>query len=137
MIISRTRALEHLPLEQALVRISAYQHTGAEALMFPELPNGRRDIDAIRTVSNLPIFVLRMPAELIKDTEYLVAQGVRIRYLGQSPYTMAVQAIYDGLANLKAGGDPVELESRQASIQLLREVDRSAEFESWQRQYSA
>jgi carboxyvinyl-carboxyphosphonate phosphorylmutase len=137
VIVARTRALEHLSLEQALVRISAYQHTGAEALMFPELPNGRRDIDAIRTVSNLPIFVLRMPAELIKDTEYLVAQGVRIRYLGQSPYTMAVQAIYDGLANLKAGGDPVELKSRQASIQLLREVDRSAEFESWQRQYCA
>ena len=50
---------------------------------------------------------------------------------------MAVQAIYDGLANLKAGGDPVALQSRQASTQLLREVDRSAEFENWQRQYSA
>jgi hypothetical protein len=62
-------------------------------------------------------------------------QGVKIRYLGQSPYTMAVQAIYDGLANLKAGGDPVSLKSRQASIELLREVDRSAEFERWQRQY--
>ena len=137
MIIARTRALEHLPLEQSLSRIAAYHHSGAEALMFPELPNGRSDIEAIRTVSTLPIFVLRMPTELIKETEYLIAQGVRIRYLGQSPYTMAVQAIYDGLANLKAGGDPVELKSRQASTQLLREVDRSVEFESWQRQYSA
>jgi carboxyvinyl-carboxyphosphonate phosphorylmutase len=137
VIVARTRALEHLSLEQALVRISAYHHSGAEALMFPELPNGRSDIEAIRTVSTLPIFVLRMPAELIKDTEYLVTQGVRIRYLGQSPYTMAVQAIYDGLANLKAGGDPLALKARQASTQLLREVDRSAEFESWQRQYSA
>jgi hypothetical protein len=50
---------------------------------------------------------------------------------------MAVQAIYDGLANLKVGGDPLALKSRQASQQLLREVDRSAEFESWQRQYIA
>jgi len=137
MIIARTRALEHLSLEQALSRVAAYQHSGAEALMFPELPTGRRDIEAIRTVSNLPIFVLRMPAELSQDIDYLNAQGVRIRYLGQSPYTMAVQAIYDGLANLKAGGDPLALKARQASIQLLREVDRSAEFESWQRQYTA
>ena len=135
VIVARTRALEHLSLEQALVRISAYHHSGAEALMFPELPNGRSDIEAIRTASNLPLFVLRMPAELAADTKYLRAQGVKIRYLGQSPYTMAVQAIYDGLANLKAGGDPLALKSRQASAQLLREVDRSAEFESWQRQY--
>jgi len=135
MIIARTRALEHLSLEQALIRIAAYQHSGAEALMFPELPSGRRDIEAIRTVSKLPLFVLRMPAELAADTNYLEMQGVKIRYLGQSPYTMAVQAIYDGLANLKAGGDPVSLKSRQASIELLREVDRSAEFERWQRQY--
>jgi carboxyvinyl-carboxyphosphonate phosphorylmutase len=135
VIVARTRALEHLPLEQALIRIAAYQHSGAEALMFPELPNGRRDIEAIRTVSKLPLFVLRMPAELAADTNYLEMQGVKIRYLGQSPYTMAVQAIYDGLANLKAGGDPVSLKSRQASIELLREVDRSAEFERWQRQY--
>ncbi|MEI8399246.1 MAG: isocitrate lyase/phosphoenolpyruvate mutase family protein [Alcaligenaceae bacterium] len=137
VIVARTRALEHLSLEQALVRISAYHHSGAEALMFPELPNGRSDIEAIRTVSNLPLFVLRMSAELAADTKYLTAQGVKIRYLGQSPYTMAVQAIYDGLANLKAGGDPLALKSRQASTQLLREVDRSAEFESWQRQYMA
>ena len=137
MSIARTRALEHLPRGQALHRIAAYQHSGAEALMFPELPDGRGDIEAIRTVSTLPIFVLRMPSELIQDTEYLIAQGVRIRYLGQSPYTMAVQAIYDGLANLKAGGDPLALKSRQASTQLLREVDRSAEFENWQHQYIA
>jgi carboxyvinyl-carboxyphosphonate phosphorylmutase len=137
MIIARTRALEHLPREQALHRIAAYQHSGAEALMFPELPNGRGDIEAIRTVSTLPIFVLRMPSELIQDNEYLIAQRVRVRYLGQSPYTMAVQAIYDGLANLKAGGDPLALKSRQASTQLLREVDRSAEFENWQHQYVA
>jgi len=137
MIIARTRALEHLPREQALHRIAAYQHSGAEALMFPELPNGRGDIEAIRKVSTLPIFVLRMPSELIQDNEYLIAQRVRVRYLGQSPYTMAVQAIYDGLANLKAGGDPLALKSRQASTQLLREVDRSAEFENWQHQYVA
>jgi carboxyvinyl-carboxyphosphonate phosphorylmutase len=137
MIIARTRALEHLPREQALHRIAAYQHSGAEALMFPELPNGRGDIEAIRKVSTLPIFVLRMPSELIQDNEYLIAQRVRVRYLGQSPYTMAVQAIYDGLANLKAGGDPLALKSRQASTQLLREVDRSAEFENWQHQYIA
>jgi len=135
LIVARSRVLEHLPLDQALTRISAYSRTGAEALMFPELPNGRRDVEAIRTVCALPLFVLRMPAELAADTEYLKAQGVRIRYLGQSPYTMAVQAIYDGLENLKMGGDPGALKSRQASAQLLREVDRSAEFETWQRQY--
>ncbi len=136
MIVARTRALEHLPRAQALLRIAAYSKSGAEALMFPELPNGHSDIEAIRSVSSLPLFVLRMPPELAADTAYLQLNAVQIRYLGQSPYTMAVQAIYDGLAHLKAEGDPIALKSRQASTQLLREVDRSAEFQAWQLKYA-
>ena len=136
VIVARTRALEHLPLEEALVRISAYGETGAEALMLPELPNGRDDIEAIRSVSTLPLFILRMPAALAADTEYLQARGVRVRYLGQSPYAMAVQAIHDALAHLQAGGHPLELKAKQASPELLRKIDRSTEFRDLQKKYS-
>ncbi|MFM9993308.1 MAG: oxaloacetate decarboxylase [Burkholderiaceae bacterium] len=135
LIVARTRVLELLPMEESLVRISAYSNTGAEALMFPALPNGRSDIEAIRTVSTLPLFVLRMPKELASDTGYLKAKGVQVRFLGQSPYTMAVQAIYDALANLKDGGDPQALQARHASSDLLRQVDHTQEIQMWQHQY--
>jgi carboxyvinyl-carboxyphosphonate phosphorylmutase len=136
VIVARTSALTELPLETALDRIAAYSRTGAEALMFPGYPpRGRADLEAVRSVSTLPILILGLPAEDIKDEEFLTTQGVRIRFLGQYTYSMAVRAIHDALAHLIAGGDPAQLRERQASPELLRRVTRTAELARWEKEY--
>lgn len=126
MIVARTSALD---------RIRAYSGTGVEALMFPNLPNGRASIEAISKATRLPLFLLRMPADAVADSAFLAANRVLIRYVEQSQYAMAVKALHDGLKHLKDGGEPTELKPRQASAELLRTVDRTEEFRKWQREY--
>lgn len=135
VIVARTSALDELSLPDALDRIRAYSGTGVEALMFPNLPNGRASIEAISKATTLPLFLLRMPADAVADAAFLAANRVLIRYVEQSPYAMAVKAIHDGLKHLKDGGAPAELKPRQASAELLRAVDRTEEFGKWQQEY--
>ena len=135
MIVARTSALDEEPLSEALERIRAYSETGAEALMFPNVPRGRADIEAVSKITRLPLFVLRLPREAEADAAWLTRHNVLIRYVGQAPYAMAVKAIYDGFAHLKEGGAPDALKDRLASPEILRAVDRTEEFRKWQRDY--
>jgi len=135
MIVARTSALDEEPLPKALERIRAYSETGAEALMFPNVPHGRADIEAVSKVTRLPLFVLRLPADAAADAAWLKQHNILIRYVGQAPYAMAVKAIYDGFAHLKEGGAPEALKDRLASPDILCAVDRTEEFKAWQQDY--
>lgn len=135
MIVARTSALDELPLHEALERIRAYSDAGVEALMLPNVPNGRADIEAVNKVTRLPLFVLRLPPDAVADAAFLASNRILIRYLGQSPYAMAVKAIYDSLSHLKGGGAPDDMKARQASPELLRAVDRTDEFKKWQQEF--
>jgi oxaloacetate decarboxylase len=135
MIVARTSALDEFALPEALDRIRAYSDTGVEALMLPNVPNGRADIEAVSKVTRLPLFVLRLPPDAAADTAWLAAHNILIRYVGLAPYAMAVKAIYDGLLHLKEGGTPDGLKDRLASPEILRAVDRTEEFREWQRDY--
>lgn len=135
VIVARTSALDELPLADAVERIRAYSETGAEALMLPNVPRGRADVEAVARATHLPLFILRLPPDVVSDTAFLAASNVRIRFLGQATYAMAVKAIYDSLTHLKEGGVADELKPRQASAELLRAVDRTREFKRWQDEF--
>lgn len=135
VIVARTSALSELPLEEAQDRIRAYSQTGAEAIMLPGLRQGRADVQAAHQATHLPLCVLGLPPDAVQDQAFLVAQGVRIRFLGQPTYGMAVKAIYDSLKHLKDGEAPEELRDRQASAELLRAVDRTQELMEWEQRY--
>ena len=132
VIVARTAALDELDLPKALERIRAYSDTGVEALMLPNVPHGRADIEAVSRATTLPLFVLRLPLDAVTDAAFLAAHRVRVRYIEQAPYAMAVKAIHDGLQHLKDGGDIADLKSRQAAPALLRKLDRTEEFKQWQ-----
>ena len=141
VIVARTSALDELPLAEALERIRAYSDTGVDAIMLPNVPSlpnasgassGRATIEAVSRATNLPLFVLRLPAEAVADAAFLAAHRVLIRYSEQSPYAMAVKAIHDGLKHLREGGDAAALKPQQAPAELLRAVDRTSEFKQWQ-----
>ncbi len=135
VIIARTSAFAELPLDAALERLAAYSQTGAEALMMPSVPGGRAHIEAMRSVTSLPVCILGLSNELLADTEFLVRNKVRIRFIRQLPYGMAVKAIFDALTHLRNGGTPEEMSALQAPASLLRAVDRTEELKRWQNEY--
>lgn len=137
VIVARSAALGECELEEALDRIRAYSDTGAEALMLTGIRRGRRDIEAVHRVTNLPICVLNPPPEARNDAAFLAASGVRILMLGNPTFAVAVKAVHDALLHLRDGGAMEDLRDQQASPELLRAVNRTDEFMQWQQEYLA
>ena len=135
VIVARTVALAQLPMNEALDRIKAYAQTGAEAIMLPGVPRGRDDIEALHRTTSLPLFVLGAPPDDASAPGFLGAHGVRIRYLGQSIYGMAVKTLHDGLTHLKNGGSAADLKDRSAPQALIEAVNRTEEFMQWQKKF--
>ena len=135
VIVARTAALGHCPLDEALARIRAYSETGAEALMVVGMPRGRADIEAIHQATPLPLCLLSPPPEARNDPDFLAANGVRILMLGNPTFAVAVKAIHDALQHLQQGGALEDLGEVQASPELLRAVNRTDEFIQAQEDY--
>lgn len=131
VIVARTCALSELPREDALDRIRAYSDTGAEAMMFPELPGGVRDLEDISRCTDLPLLVLGLPADAYTGGA-AYAGGVRVRFLDHLPYKMAIRSLVDAYDHLGRGRDPAELADRSADDALRRRIDRTEEWREWQ-----
>jgi oxaloacetate decarboxylase len=135
VIVARSGAFKEVPREEAVARVKAYAQAGVDAIMLPGLAKGRDDIKAVREVTDLPLCVLNLGDELSRDDAFLAAYGVRVRYLNQPVYSMAVRAIYDCLVYLKEGRSLDELKERMASRELLDTVIRTDEMGSWGEKY--
>ena len=133
VIVARSAALQLCPLDEALERIRAYSQTGAEALMLTG-SRSREQIEAACGVTSLPLFVLNPPADARNDQDFLDS-NMRILMLGNPTYAIAVKAIRDSLQHLKDGGAMEDLAERQASPDLLRQVNRTDEFMGLQERY--
>ena len=134
VIVARTTALTHFPLDEALDRIKAYSQTGVEAIRLAGLRT-RDQLEAVHQATPLPLTVLSPPDDMMKDKAFLAANGVRILMAGNPSFGMAVQAVYDCFKHLKEGGAVEDLASREASSELLRQVNRTDEFIQLQQQY--
>ena len=134
VIVARTTALTHFPLDEALDRIKAYSQTGVEAIRLAGLRT-RAQLEAVHQATPLPLTVLSPPDDMMKDMLFLAANGVRILMAGNPSFGMAVQAVYDCFKHLKEGGALEDLASREASPELLRQVNRTDEFIQLQQQY--
>ncbi len=135
VIVARTSALSELPRDEALRRLKSYSQTGAQALMFPELPNGAGDFADIASSTDLPIFVLGLAPEVIRDAALLESAKVRIRFLPHLPYRMAVKAIADAYESLRAMESVDGLLAASAPDALLRKLDRTEEMIAWQERF--
>ena len=60
---------------------------------------------------------------------------MRILYLGQSVYGMAVKALHAGLKHLQNGGSAADLKDRSAPPELIEAVNRNEEFMQWQKKF--
>ena len=127
VIVARTTALTHFPLDQALDRIKAYSQTGVEAIRLAGLRT-RDQLTAVHQATPLPLTVLSPPDGMTNDIPFLAANGVRILMAGNPSFGMAIQAIYDCFKHLKEGGAVADLAPREANAELLRQVNRTDEF---------
>jgi len=99
VVLGRTGAIRGEGLEGCLRRAEVYARTGIDGMFFAGIQT-RRELEALRSVTPLPIVLGSAAAEL-QDPDYLAAQGVRIRLLGHTPYRAAAQAAYDALKALR------------------------------------
>lgn len=134
LIVARTAALSHCPLDEALARMRAYAQTGVEAIRLVGLRT-RAQLEAVHQATSLPLTVLSPPAEMMHDRAYLAAQGVRVLMLGNPAFAIAVKAVYDCFKHLKDGGGVEALAAQEASAELLRAVNRTDELLHWQQRY--
>jgi len=153
VLVAKTPAIYELPLDEALARIKAYSSTGVDAIwpfMFPFGRNGkyerhypgadpadpRADIEAIRSVTDLPIITSGLPSDLVADEGWLSANHVRLRYLSQAPYRSAVKAIYESLVALLEGADGDSIPDGFPG-DVHRAVFREAELREWDKAAAA
>jgi len=134
VIVARTSALSYCPLDEALDRISAYSQTGVEAVRLAGLRT-REQLEAVHQATPLPLTVLSPPEDISNDPEFMAANGVRIVMAGNPAFSIAVKAVYDCLKHLKDGGRLDELSPKEASPELLRDVNRTDEFIQLQERY--
>jgi len=127
VIVARTTALTHFPLDEALDRIKAYSQTGVEAIRLAGLRT-RDQLEAVHRATPLPLTVLSPPDGMMNDKAFLAANGVRILMAGNPAFGMAIQAIHDCFKHLKEGGAVQDLAPREANAELLRQVNRTDEF---------
>ena len=133
VIVARSAALGLCPLDEALERIQAYSQTGAEAVMLTG-SSSREQLEAVHSVTSLPLCVLNPPADARNDQAFL-DENMRILMLGNPTYAVAVKAIYDSLSHLKDGGALEDLSGNQATPELLRQVNRTDEFIALQERF--
>lgn len=134
VIVARTTALAQFPLDEALQRIKAYSQTGVEAIRLAGLKT-REQLEAVHKATPLPLTVLSPPDNMMDDMDFLAANGVSIVMTGNPAFGMAIQAIYDSFKHLKDGGSVADLAPREASAELIRQVNRTDEFIQLQEQY--
>ncbi|MFL6819502.1 MAG: oxaloacetate decarboxylase [Bradyrhizobium sp.] len=132
VIMGRTGAASITNVEDAIVRASAYEATGVDALFFTGIKS-RAQLEAIRGATKLPIVLGGAPEDM-SDFGYLRTQRVRIALQGHAPFAAAAQAVHETLRALREGLPPKELKglaSPALTARLTREAEmraRSSEF---------
>lgn len=135
-IVARTAALGECPLDEALHRITAYSETGVDAIMLASVPRGQKDIEAVHSITDLPLCILNSEISIREHRDFLIHNNVKILMLGNPTYAATVQTIYDVLLRLREGDTFHSLAERLASRDLLQRVIHTDEYIALQELYS-
>jgi oxaloacetate decarboxylase len=123
VIMGRTGAVSISGLDDAIVRASAYEAAGADALFFTGVKT-RAELEAIAAQTKLPLVLGGTPEDMA-DLGYLRGRRVRIALQGHTPFAAATKAVYETLKALRDGQTPQNLEglaSPELTVQLTREA---------------
>ncbi|GIX49789.1 MAG: oxaloacetate decarboxylase [Candidatus Tectimicrobiota bacterium] len=136
VLIGRTDTLRYRGLEEALARAKAYAETGVDAL-FVAGAQRREELEALRAALPLPLIAsgLPQPEDGKSGLQVLQDLGYPLTLLAAVPFRVAVQAMHEALAYLKAHGEPGPFAARMAPAALLEEVVRAAQYAAYQQRF--
>lgn len=128
VIVGRTSAVAITGLDDALVRLRAYEQAGVDAL-FPVGIKTRSELTAIASSVKIPLIVGDAVGEL-NDLAFLASTHVRVCLQGHQPFMAAVRAVYETMKLLRNGRDPRQIPNL-ASGDLVRQVTRESAYQAW------
>ncbi len=120
-IFGRTSAVALTDVEDAVLRLQAYEKAGVDALFVPYLKT-RAQLDRIAGAVRLPL-ILGSPAADMVDFEYLASRRVRICLRGHQGFAASVQALYEAAQALLAGTPITNVASEALMARLTRSAD--------------
>ena len=129
VIAGRTSAIGIEGIEEGIRRAKAYEAVGVDALFMTGV-SSKAELEALSAEVKIPILLGGASPEL-NDTAYLGSQGVRIALQGHLPFMAAVKATYDTLKALREGTTPSALNNAIASAELMGQVTRLDEYDTW------
>lgn len=129
VIAGRTSAARINGVEDAVIRIKAYEAAGVDAIFLVGVRT-RAELEALCDAVSLPVILGGAGAELM-DRPYLSEKGVRICLQGHQPFAASVRAIYDTYKSLREGTDLPAV----ASAETMRRVTREQDYRSWVREF--
>lgn len=132
VIVGRTSAVAITAVEDAVVRLQAYEQAGVDAL-FPVGVKTRAQLSAIASAVKLPLIVGDAVGEL-NDLAFLKSAGARVCLQGHQPFMAAARAVYDTMRALRDGVDPTKRPNLAAG-DLLKQVTRESAYRDWIKEF--
>jgi carboxyvinyl-carboxyphosphonate phosphorylmutase len=126
VIVGRTSASSITGVEDAIVRLRAYEAAGVDAVMMPGVAT-RRELESIAGAIRIPL-VVGGGAELA-DLAYLSGHNVRVWAPGHPAFAAAIEAIFNTTRAVQAGTPPNKIPGL-AGKDLMDWVVRAAEFDA-------
>ena len=133
VIAGRTSAAQIVGVEEAIRRTNAYAEVGVDA-MFLAGVSTRAQLEQIHAETDIPLIAGGGGGELA-DLDLLAANGVRVALQGHLSFQASVKAVYDTLKALREGVSPADLRDTLASPDLMNQVTRQADYNSWTEEF--
>lgn len=132
VILGRTSAVAITGLDDALVRLRAYEAAGVDGLFLVGVKT-RDQLAAISATVTPPLLLGNTTGEL-EDADYLSANRVRVCLQGHLPFMAGVRAVYETLKALRDGTPPKQI-THVAATDLMRQVTRDADYTRWTKDF--
>ena len=133
VVAGRSSALSVTGVEDAIRRTKAYEAAGVDA-MFLSGATTKLEVEAVRAEVKIPLMLGGAGGEL-SDRAFLSANGVRIALQGHLSFSASVKAIYDTLKALRDGVVPGDLTPTLATPDLMGQVTRRADYDTWTKEF--
>ncbi len=133
VIAGRTSALRLSGMDDTIRRVKAYEAVGVDAIFLAGAQT-REEVQAVNAELSVPLLLGGAGGELA-DLDFLSANGVRVALQGHLPFAAAIKAVHDTLKALREGASPADLRPQLATPELMAQVTRKADYDSWSQDY--
>jgi oxaloacetate decarboxylase len=133
-IFGRTSAVTISGIDDAVLRLRAYEKAGVDALFVPGIKR-RNDLDRIADSVKLPL-ILGGVDEALADPVYLASRRARVWMAGHQAFAAAVQGMYEAMKAIRDGALPSQLANIAPNV-LMSKLTRNDQYEAATRDYLA